>query len=48
MNVLQEDELKKGKIFAVHPGDGKEPVQLSVEFEGGENVMVNEDEVEAV
>ena len=48
VNVLQDEELKKGKIFAVHPADDDTPVQLTVEFEGGETVTVNEDEVEAV
>ena len=48
VKVLQEDELKQGRIFAVHPGDGKEPVQLTVQLEGGDTVTVNEDEVEAI
>lgn len=48
VKVLQDDEIKQGKIFAVHRGDGKVPVQLTVEFPGGGTVMVNEEDVEAV
>ena len=49
VNVLQDEELKKGKIFAVvHPADDDTPVQLTVEFEGGETETFNENEVEAV
>lgn len=49
VNVLQEDQLKKGKIFGVHPpGDGNEQVQLTITLDSGETITVNEDEVEAV
>jgi hypothetical protein len=55
VNVMTDGEdgkeLRSGKIFAVHPGDGIEdhddPVQLTVALDGGENITVNEDEVEA-
>ena len=50
VKVLTDDELKQGKIVGInHPelGSGKK-VQLTVEFEGGETVTVDEDEVEAI
>jgi hypothetical protein len=49
VTVLHNDELKHGKIVGVQrPESGSEKaVQLTVEFEGGETVSVNEDEVEA-
>lgn len=50
VNVLQADDLKQGKIVSVLWPKLHEvkPVQLTVEFEGGETVTVNEDEVEAI
>ena len=49
VNVLAEDELKPGTIVGVYPseaGSGK-AIQLTVEFEDGEIVTVDVDEVEA-
>lgn len=48
VNVLQEDELNHGKIFAVHPGGENDPLKLTVTLDNGETVTVNEDEAEAV
>lgn len=49
VDVLHEDELKRGKIFAVHlPAEGSgDATQLTVEFEGEEAITVDEDKVEA-
>jgi len=50
VSVLHEEDLKLGNIVGIHspvPGSEK-AVQLTVEFEDGETVTVNEDEVEAV
>lgn len=46
VTVLLDDEIKNGKIFAVHSDD--EPAQLTVTLDGGETVTVNEEDVEAI
>ena len=48
VNVLQEDELKQGKIVGIDPTEPGKSFQFTVEFEGGETVTVEEDEIEAV
>lgn len=47
VNVLDEDELKQGKIVGMSSSPGK-ALQLTVEFEDGETATFEEDEVEAL
>jgi hypothetical protein len=48
VNVLCEDQIKKGNISGIHPPVGsRKTTQLTVTFEDGDIVTVDEDEVEA-
>ncbi len=50
VTVLHGEELKQGRIFAVHPPEpgSEKPVELTVEVKGGETITIDEDKVEAV
>ena len=50
VNVLQNDELKEGKIVGIRPpakGSG-DWTQLTIMLEDGDTILANENEVEAV
>jgi len=50
VNVLSADELKQGRIVGLYPAaeGSKGKVKITVEFEDGDIVTVEEDEVEAL